>query len=102
MAASCHLLVIAGQLAAGRLSRAQYLRRQRILFGAGSKAQETAMKYRIVIYTMLDHTLCTVTWFDQYGEEGTSRTKLFTFPESELHAHRLEEVLAALAQVVAP
>jgi hypothetical protein len=58
------------------------------------------MKYRVIVYELLDHVLCTVTSFDMYGEEGTSRTRLITIPSSDVHVGRAEEVFAELSRLM--
>jgi hypothetical protein len=78
------------------------VRRQQLISGNLHRRNDKPMKYKICAYELLDHVLVTVTTFDLWGDEGTSRTRLYTFPSTEIHAHRLEELLAALAQKVEP
>jgi hypothetical protein len=78
------------------------VRRAEFLLARRLVQERTPMKYRICAYELLDHVLVTVTSYDLYGEEGSSRTRLYTFPGNEIHVHRLEELLAALAEKVQP
>lgn len=58
------------------------------------------MRYRIQIQPMMDCVVCVVTSLDDYNGRLTSTTKMYTLSESEVHVHRIDEVLAALANLI--
>ena len=83
-----------------RLTRGQYLRRQRVLFAASQHRWETKVRYRIQISPLLGSTLCVVSTYDDFGSVLRIASKMYTIDEEFGPHGGLVEILGQLQRLV--